>query len=230
MYGIGQIDPVPPPVRPVNWPIVLGWTAALGVAYAIFSGTINLKANRRTRRNGGRSEHRRSSNREVGDLIHAARSQGWQVMSSSGGHWIFRPPDKSMPQIIVAGTPGSGNRSLDNAKSKLKRAGLVMNRKRLVTNRNEDDGWHEVGRFDTGWRAFNRMIASQMQALSNTMGRVETLPSRSRPGKISYAVFLKFIDGPKQSLDFLESQYVQAHDSLRANRRRRSSRRRTSRR
>lgn len=101
-----------------------GYTAHFGIP----------KRKRRTTRNG-RSEHRRSSNREVSDLIQAARAQGWQVMASSGGHWIFRSPDKSIPQIIVAGTPGGGNRSLDNARAKLKRAGLAMNRRRRTSRR-----------------------------------------------------------------------------------------------
>lgn len=174
-----------------------------------------------------REAGRRSSNKEVSKLIQAARDQGWTVLYSGGGHLIFRSPDKSVPQIVVPSTPHGGKRSIENATAQLRRGGLVVN--------GNGDGWIEAGRFDQGWRAFNEMIALQMRSLSNSLGRVEMVPSRSRPGKISYAVFLKFIDGPKQPLDFWESQYVAAVDDarVRSNRRRssrRTSRRRTSRR
>jgi hypothetical protein len=51
---LGQVDPVPPPVRPINWPMILGWTAVVGMTLAVFNGTINLgggkvRANRRRR-------------------------------------------------------------------------------------------------------------------------------------------------------------------------------------
>lgn len=78
-----------------------------------------------------RSEGRRSSNKEVSDLIQKARSQGWTVIGSSGGHWIFRSPDKSQAQVVVPGTP-SDHRSMKNAKSALRRAGLTLNRRRRL--------------------------------------------------------------------------------------------------
>ena len=31
---LGQVDPVPPPVRPINWPMILGWTAVVGMTLA----------------------------------------------------------------------------------------------------------------------------------------------------------------------------------------------------
>lgn len=54
-YALAQVDPTPPPVRPLNWPMILGWTAVVGVTLAIFNGTINLggshvRANRRRKR------------------------------------------------------------------------------------------------------------------------------------------------------------------------------------
>jgi hypothetical protein len=170
-----------------------------------------------------REAGRRSSNKEVSKLIQAARDQGWTVLYSGGGHLIFRSPDKSVPQIIVPSTPHGGKRSIENATAQLRRGGLIV-------KNSGSDGWNEIGRFDTGWRAFNRMIEAQMQSLSNALGRIETVASRSRPGKTSYAVFLKFIDGPKPSLDFLESQYVEAYRGLQSNRRRHRTSRRTSRR
>lgn len=78
-----------------------------------------------------RSEGRRSSNKEVSDLIQKARAQGWTVIGSSGGHWIFRSPDKSQAQVVVPGTP-SDYRSMKNSKSALRRAGLVLNRRRRL--------------------------------------------------------------------------------------------------
>lgn len=95
-----------------------------------------------------------------------------------------------------------------------------------------DEGWMEIGRYDTGWRAFNKMIETQMRALGNTVGRVEIMSSRSRPGKVSFAVFTKYTDGPKLPLEYWESQYVEGLQKNRARSRRTSRRasRRTSRR
>jgi len=70
---------------------------------------------------------RRSSNKEVGDLIQKARAQGWSVLHTGSGHYVFRSPDKTKPQVIVPSTPGGGNRSLQNARALLKKSGLVMN-------------------------------------------------------------------------------------------------------
>ena len=87
------------------------------------------------RRNGKRGGARRSSNKGISELIQTARDQNWVVISSAGGHWIFRPPDKSMPQVVASGTPGGNNRSVENTKAQLKRSGLVLNgRRRLRRN------------------------------------------------------------------------------------------------
>lgn len=86
---------------------------------------------RRTSRNG-RAEARRSSNKEISALIQKARAQGWTVLYSGGGHLIFRSPDKAVPQIVLPSTPGSGNRAIENAVAKLKKGGLVMNRRRRI--------------------------------------------------------------------------------------------------
>lgn len=52
-YALAQVDPTPPPVRPINWPMILGWAAVVGMTFAVFNGTINLsgrvRANRRRR-------------------------------------------------------------------------------------------------------------------------------------------------------------------------------------
>lgn len=67
-------------------------------------------------------------------MIQKARDQGWTVLHSGGGHLIFRSPDKSVPQVVVPSTPGGGNRSIENTKAKLKRSGLVTNRRRVRRN------------------------------------------------------------------------------------------------
>jgi hypothetical protein len=76
-----------------------------------------------------RTQARRSSNKEIDELVQKARHQGWTVMHGGGGHLIFRSPDKSVPQVVVPSTPGGGNRGVDNARSRLKRSGLVLNRR-----------------------------------------------------------------------------------------------------
>jgi predicted RNA binding protein YcfA (HicA-like mRNA interferase family) len=86
------------------------------------------------RRNSKRGGARRSSNKEISELIQKARDQGWVVMSSAGGHWIFRGPDKTKPQVIVSGSP-SDVFALKAAKGDLRRSGLVLNsRRRLRRN------------------------------------------------------------------------------------------------
>lgn len=61
-YFLGQIDPTPPPLRPVSWPTILGWAAVVGVALAVFNGTVNLRVNRRrSSRRSTRNAGRRSS-------------------------------------------------------------------------------------------------------------------------------------------------------------------------
>jgi hypothetical protein len=60
-YALGQIDPAPPPMRPVSWPTIFGWAAVVGVALAVFNGTVNMRANRRrrgSRRNGRKKKPR----------------------------------------------------------------------------------------------------------------------------------------------------------------------------
>ena len=126
--------------------------------------------------------------------------------------------------------------AVERAKDEVRRVYGEMQEQRRMSRNSSDSEWTEIGRFDAGWRAFNEMTARQMQSAANIAGRIETMPSRSRPGKISYVVSLKVIDGPKQSLDFLESQYVgpeyEPKNPFQKNRGRRTSRRakRTSRR
>lgn len=67
---LNQTDPLPPPVRPTNWPMILGWTAVIGMTIAVFNGTINLsggkvranrrRSSRRVRRNAGTQNWYRS--------------------------------------------------------------------------------------------------------------------------------------------------------------------------
>jgi predicted RNA binding protein YcfA (HicA-like mRNA interferase family) len=83
------------------------------------------------RRNSKRGGARRSSNKGISELIQTARAQGWLVMSSAGGHWIFRGPDKTKPQVIVSGSP-SDVFALKAAKGDLRRSGLVLNRRRRL--------------------------------------------------------------------------------------------------
>jgi biotin operon repressor len=80
----------------------------------------------------GRKVARRGSNKEINDLVQKARSQGWTVLHSGGGHLIFRSPDKTVPQIVVAGTPGGGNRSVENTIARLRKAGLSVNHRRRM--------------------------------------------------------------------------------------------------
>ncbi len=105
-------------------------------------------------------------------------------------------------------------------------------------NWREDEHWREIGRYNLPGLAINAAVAYKVTHHANYYGRVEEVPSRSRAGQTSWAVFVKAVDEPKQSLDVLESWYVgpdTGHgDNPRRNPRRRSrrpsTRRRTSRR
>jgi hypothetical protein len=55
-------------------------------------------------------------------LIAAAEDQHWRVEKRQ--HYIFYPPDKHQPPVVVASTPG-GSRSQANTIAALRRAGLI---------------------------------------------------------------------------------------------------------
>jgi len=108
-YALSQVDPTPPPTRPMNWPMILGWTAVVGMTIAVFNGTINLqggrvKANRRHRSSRRRSSRRRSLRRNpryrmwsgpvyAKDLAKAIRDAGAHDVIAGTEHVIFRTDD-----------------------------------------------------------------------------------------------------------------------------------------
>lgn len=71
---LGQVDPVPPPMRPMSWPTVIGWVALVGMTLAIFNGTANMRPNRRrssrrtTRNAARRSSHARPKRPKMSEL------------------------------------------------------------------------------------------------------------------------------------------------------------------
>lgn len=63
-YYLGQIDPVPPPMRPMSWPTIFGWAALVAVTVAIFNGTVNMGGRRvRTNRRCTSRRPRRAAKR-----------------------------------------------------------------------------------------------------------------------------------------------------------------------
>jgi hypothetical protein len=89
-YTLGQVDPAPPPMRPVSWPMILGWTAVVGVTLAVFNGTISLgggrvRANRRTSRR--RSSRRRMTPNQPGPWFEVSR----HATDPSGTIWRDHP-------------------------------------------------------------------------------------------------------------------------------------------
>lgn len=64
--------------------------------------------------------------RELRPFVIAAIEQGWTVTKTGGGHLRFQPP-KGAP-VFTPSTPGGGNRSIDNTRAQLRRAGLNLPR------------------------------------------------------------------------------------------------------
>lgn len=98
---LGQADPVPPPVRPINWPMILGWTAVVGMTLAVFNGTINLGGGkvRANRRRSSRRVRRNPRYRVwsgpmyAKQLAHAIRQAGAHDVVAGTEHVIFRTDD-----------------------------------------------------------------------------------------------------------------------------------------
>lgn len=58
-------------------------------------------------------------------LIDAALEQGWRVQHLKSGHIKLLPPDRSKPAVVMGGTV-SDHRGLMNARSQLRKSGLVL--------------------------------------------------------------------------------------------------------
>lgn len=58
-------------------------------------------------------------------LLNDLLDQGWRIEPTAGakGHFYAYPPDKNMPQVLLAGTP-SDARGWDNMIARLKRSGF----------------------------------------------------------------------------------------------------------
>lgn len=62
---------------------------------------------------------------DIKDIVKAAGKQGWTIERTKGNHIKLTPPDPTMSQVILPGTP-SDWRSLKNVTSQLRRAGLKI--------------------------------------------------------------------------------------------------------
>ncbi len=60
-------------------------------------------------------------------LIAQARQQGFTVERRGSGHWLFRPPNRTDPLVVVSGSP-SDHRAVANMRGQLRRAGLDLPR------------------------------------------------------------------------------------------------------
>lgn len=67
-YYLGQVDPTPPPVRPMNWATAAGWLALVGAAGWVLHSTVNLKENRRRSSRQRRTSRRNPSSRRLDEL------------------------------------------------------------------------------------------------------------------------------------------------------------------
>ena len=52
-----------------------------------------------------------------------AEARGWRVTVAGNGHLKWWRPDGTLA-TVTPGTPNGGNRSIDNSRAKLRRAGL----------------------------------------------------------------------------------------------------------
>lgn len=165
---------------------------------------IARRTSRRVKPNGKRT----SRGFSLHDAEEQARRAGWTVDRTSGGRMMFRPPDRSSPTVYASesGDP----HSLMNVRSALRRSGLDVSASRRI-RRNGDDSneWHEVGRYTDLSVAVNALISRQMSGKQWLM-KLEEMPSRSRQGETSFAVFVRERpdDLTSRSLDELEEMYV----------------------
>ena len=56
-------------------------------------------------------------------LARTARRSGWVIAHTGSGHLRWTSPEGAA--VITASTPGGGNRSVRNARARLRRAGLT---------------------------------------------------------------------------------------------------------
>lgn len=63
--------------------------------------------------------------KELVTLQRLALSQGWEI-EHRGAHLCWRSPDRSVPLQFTSCTPGGGNRSIENTRRMLVRAGLSV--------------------------------------------------------------------------------------------------------
>jgi len=123
--ALAQVDPVPPPRRPVSWPMILGWTAVVGMTLAVFNGTVNLggtkmRANKRTsRRRSTRkpAKRKRTSLRAARISFRASQKKARKAVALYGRGRYAEPG-----QIY--------RRSMKGARSKLMRARMSAGRRR----------------------------------------------------------------------------------------------------
>lgn len=68
------------------------------------------------------------SRNQLRDWADLAEEQGWKTVQKPGGKWVFYPPQASVPtdlRVLNITEPlNEGNRSFDNIRALLKRAGL----------------------------------------------------------------------------------------------------------
>lgn len=67
----------------------------------------------------------------------------------------------------------------------------------LTRELSRESPWKEMGRYNSAKRAFNELVTMQSMSAARTMGKIEEMASRSRPGQTSFAVFLKYVPGEK---------------------------------
>jgi predicted RNA binding protein YcfA (HicA-like mRNA interferase family) len=60
-------------------------------------------------------------NKEIRDIVKKLEKQGWRI-EQGGKHLKAYPADKSMPLVVIPGTP-SDHRSLKNLIAQLRRSG-----------------------------------------------------------------------------------------------------------
>lgn len=59
---------------------------------------------------------------DLKNLLDLARTQGWEVSRTGGGHWRCVPPDPAAQIVVVPSTTAR----LDNTRADLRRSGLIL--------------------------------------------------------------------------------------------------------
>jgi hypothetical protein len=97
------------------------------------------------------------------DWAELAEEQRWRVVNKPGGKWVFYPPKGTVPPDLtvlnITEPLHEGNRSYDNIRALLKRAGLKFHED-IERERKRNAGFERISRDESNSRSEQKMTQS----------------------------------------------------------------------